>query len=139
MNNLSFEDIAPFIYWLSAVLFLLICLWRIESTVKPIVVNVVNGLAVNAGSNAMTYGLMIGYGLSASLSSLADQATILHWVIVAALAKVVGPFVTAMLAFAAKNNIGGPAAVTLPPLSAPPAPAAAAPAAPVTPAPAAGA
>lgn len=102
----TLADIAPFAWPLLVLLLLLVILRKIESTINPIVVSVVNGLANQASGNALTYGLMIGYGLSASLSSLADQATILGWPVVAAMAKVVGPFVTAMLAFAAKNSIG---------------------------------
>lgn len=99
-------DIAPLAWPLVVLLLLLVILRKIESTVNPIVVKVVSGLANQAGSNALTYGLMIGYGLSASLSALADQATILHWYVVAALAKVVNPCIVAMLAFAAKNSLG---------------------------------
>ncbi len=100
---------------------------RADAVVQPIVVNVVNGLAKQASTNALTYGLMIGYGLSASLQALADQATILHWLVIAALAKVCSPFITAMLAFAAKNDLGGsaksvtpsPTGTTTPPFAAP--------------------
>lgn len=117
----ALTDIAPFAWPLMVLLLLLVILRKIESTINPIVAGVVNGLANQASNNALTYGLMIGYGLSASLSSLADQATILHWPVIAAMAKVVGPFVTAMLAFAAKNSIGNipPAKLPSSPTTAP--------------------
>jgi len=106
MNLELASDVFPFVWPLIVLLILLIIIRKIESTINPIVVNVVNGLANQAGSNALTYGLMIGYGLSASLQSLAEQATILHWVTLAAMAKVINPCIVAMLAFAAKNDLG---------------------------------
>lgn len=112
-------DLAPFAWPLVVVLLLLVILRKIESTVNPVIVGVVNGLAKQANSNALAYGLAIGYGLSASLQALAEQATILHWLIVAAMAKVLNPFIVAMLAFAAKNTIGDappkPTGTTTPP------------------------
>lgn len=106
--DLIFDVISPLATPLAIVLLGLLFLRRADAVVQPIVVNVVNGLAKQAGSNALTYGLAIGYGLSASLQALADQATILHWLVIAAAAKVCGPFVTAMLAFAAKNSLSEP-------------------------------
>lgn len=108
---MSYDDaitIAPLAYPLTFLLGMLIIARKAESTFNPIVVKVVNGLADNAGSNALTYGLMIGYGMSAALSALAEQADKLGWVVIAAMAKVVNPFLIGMLAFAAKNNFGNP-------------------------------
>lgn len=105
MNYETISDIAPFAWPLIIVLILLVILRKIESTVNPIIVGVVGGLASQAQKNALGYGLAIGYGLSASLQALAEQATILHWVIIAAMAKVLNPFIVAMLAYAANNEI----------------------------------
>jgi hypothetical protein len=63
----------------------------------------VNGLADRADGNAMAFGLAMGYGLSASLSALAEQATALNWLILAALAKVINPFIVGVLAFTARG------------------------------------
>ncbi len=98
-------DISPFAWPLVVALVLLYLLNKVSNEVRPIVVNVVAGLAGQAQNNALTYGLMIGYGLSASLQSLAEQATLLHWFVLAAFAKVVNPCIVAMLAFAAKSDI----------------------------------
>ena len=107
MDNLI--DIAPFAWPAVVALVLLYLLRRVSARVDPIVINVVNGIASQAQSNALTYGLMIGYGLSASLQSLAEQATLLHWLVVAAIAKVINPCIVAMLAFAAKSDLTGKA------------------------------
>ena len=99
-------ETAPFAAPLFVALILLFILRRADAVVQPIVVNVVTGIAKQAQSNALAYGLAIGYGLSASLQALAEQATILHWLVIAAFAKVANPFIVAMLAYAAKSNIG---------------------------------
>lgn len=102
-------DIAPFTWPLVVMVGLLFILRKVETTVNPIVESVVRGVASSATGNALTYGLAIGYGLSASLQSLSEQATLLHWPIIAALAKVVNPCIVAMLAFAAKSDLTGKA------------------------------
>ncbi len=110
------------IVWpLVVALVVLFMLRRADAVVQPIVVNVVNGIAKQAGSNALTYGLAIGYGLSASLQSLSEQATLLHWPVVAAAAKVINPCIVAMLAFAAKSDLGNPPpkTTTTPPFTPP--------------------
>lgn len=105
MNYDTMLEIMPFAWPLIIVLILLVILRKIENTVNPIIAGVVSGMAVQAQKNALGYGLAIGYGLSASLQALAEQATILHWVIIAAMAKVLNPFIVAMLAYAANNEI----------------------------------
>lgn len=115
---MDFIDVAPFAWPLVVALVLLYLLRRVSDRVDPIVINVVNGIAIQAQSNALTYGLAIGYGLSASLQSLSEQATLLHWPVIAAAAKVVNPCIVAMLAFAAKSDLAGkgipPAPASLP-------------------------
>lgn len=96
-------DLLPFAWPLVVASVLLYLLHRVSNEVKPIVVGVVNGLAKQASSNALAYGLAIGYGLSASLQALAEQATMLDWPIIAAFAKIANPFIVAMLAFAANG------------------------------------
>ncbi len=96
-------DIAPFAWPLVVALVLLYLLRKVSNEVQPIVVSVVSGLAKQANTNALAYGLAIGYGLSASLQALAEQATVLQWPLIAAFAKVANPFIVAMLAFAANG------------------------------------
>lgn len=96
-------DVAPFAWPLVVALVLLYLLNKVSHQVQPIIVGVVSGLAKQANSNALAYGLAIGYGLSASLQALAEQATLLHWPIIAAIAKIANPFIVAMLAFAANG------------------------------------
>lgn len=105
MNTLA-DIFAPLVWPLCFLLVALVLLWQIREQLSPVINGVVGGLAKNAQSNALTYGLAIGYGLSAALQALAEQATALQWVYVAAAAKVMNPFIVAMLAFAAKNNLG---------------------------------
>lgn len=125
MDSLA-EILFPLATPLAIVLLGLFMLRKADAVVQPIVINVVNGLAKQAGSNSLFFGLMIGYGLSAGLQSLAEQATILHWLILAAAAKVLNPIIVAMLAFCAKNgmtdNAKPPAGTTTPPFPAPPSP-----------------
>jgi hypothetical protein len=71
---------------------------------RPVLTKVIGGLAERAGVNALGFGLAMGYGLSASLSSLAEQATVLNWLVLAALAKVVNPFIIGVLAYTARST-----------------------------------
>ncbi len=96
------KDLAPLIVGLFFLGFIVVaCL-----AMRPVVVKMVDGLAAKADGNAMAFGLAMGYGLSASLSALADQATLLGWLVIAAMAKVVSPFIVGVLAFTARS--GGP-------------------------------
>ena len=96
------KDFAPLVVGLFFIGFMVVaCL-----AMRPVVVKMVEGLATKADSNAMAFGLAMGYGLSASLSALAEQATALNWLILAALAKVINPFIVGVLAFTARS--GGP-------------------------------
>jgi len=87
--------LAVFLFWLAV---------RIRNDVQPIVVNVINGVARQAGTNAVPCAIAIGFGLSASLEALAEQATALHWLLIAAGCKVVQPFIVAVLAYATQNG-----------------------------------
>ncbi len=120
------EALAPLVWPLIVLIIVLFLLRRADAVVQPIVIKVVDGLAKQAGSNSLFFGLMIGYGLSAGLQSLAEQATILKWLIIAAMAKVLNPIIVAMLAFCAKNGLAdqtksAPTGTTTPPFPAPPA------------------
>jgi hypothetical protein len=94
------KDFAPLIVGLFFIGFMVVaCL-----AARPVVVKMIEGLATKADSNAMAFGLALGYGLSASLSALAEQATLLGWLIIAAMAKVVSPFIIGVLAFTARKD-----------------------------------
>jgi hypothetical protein len=69
---------------------------------RPVIAKMVAGMADKAAGNPLAFGLALGYGLSASLSALAEQATALNWLILAAMAKVVSPFIVGVLAFTAR-------------------------------------
>jgi hypothetical protein len=94
------KDLAPLIVGLFFLGFIVVaCL-----AARPVIAKMIAGLATKADSNAMAFGLALGYGLSASLSALADQATALGWLIIAAMAKVVSPFIVGVLAFTARKD-----------------------------------
>lgn len=98
-------ELAPIGVPLTVILAILLIVRKADAVVQPIVINVVNGIARQAQSNALGYGLAIGYGFSASLQALAEQATIMQWPLLAAFAKVANPFIVALLAYAAKSEI----------------------------------
>lgn len=97
------QQIWPFIPLLLAV-FLFWGAYSIRRDVQPIMVNVIGGVAKSAGTNAVACAIAIGFGLSASLEALAEQATALHWLLIAAFCKVANPFIVAVLAYATQNG-----------------------------------
>lgn len=99
---------SQFIWPLAFMLVALVCVRQFFQDVRPIFVNVVKGVATQAQSNAAAYALAIGFGLSASLATLADQATALDWPYVAAFAKVIQPFVAGCVAYATQNKFVAP-------------------------------
>lgn len=89
---------------LITILFVFVVYLNLRRDLQPIVVSVVGGVAKQAQTNAVACALAFGFGLSASLEALSDQATVLHWVVVAALCKVLNPFIVAVLAYATQNG-----------------------------------
>lgn len=90
---------------------------RITGDVRPIFVNIVGGVAKDAGSNAKGYAIACMFGLSASLSAFYDVFSQLDahtfasltWHQYAGLwAKVLNPFIVAALAYATQNKFVGP-------------------------------
>lgn len=124
------QQIWPFIPLLLAV-FLFWAAYSIRRDVQPIMVNVIGGVAKSAGTNAVACAIAIGFGLSASLEALSEQATALHWLLIAAFCKVANPFIVAVLAYATQNGFvkkdGTPMNAGAPSVTAAPFPPAAAP------------
>lgn len=85
-------------------LFMMWGIIRLRKEMQPIFVNVVSGVAQKAQTNAVACAIAMGFGLSASLEALSDQATIMHWLVIAALCKVANPFIVAVLAYATQNG-----------------------------------
>jgi len=123
-------DFLPLVWPLVVVLGILIWSRRLGADMRPIVINVVRGVAVNAKSNAVAYAIAIGFGLSASLSAFIDvfqqmdQEAFknLTWHQYFALwAKVLNPFVVAVLAYATQNKFkSGGLDISVPPVEVPP-------------------
>lgn len=89
---------------------------RLASDFRPIVTNVISGVAQDAQSNARAYAVAILFGLSASFSAFwdvfhaLDSASLLamSWHQYFALwTKVLNPFIVAILAYATKSEFKG--------------------------------
>lgn len=89
---------------------------RLASDLRPIFTNVVGGVAKSAQSNAPAYAIAILFGLSASLSAFIDvfkelsasALSAMSWHQYATLwAKVLNPFIVAVLAYATQNKFRG--------------------------------
>ncbi len=89
---------------------------RLSRDMRPIFVNIVGGVAKQAGSNASAYAIAIMFGLSASLSAFVDvfkditpdkfhELGFLQFL--ALCAKVLNPFIVAVLAYATQNKFNG--------------------------------
>lgn len=115
MNTVPFDPsqyIWPMVFLLASVY--LIRLFRTDF--HPIFSNVISGVADGAKSNATAYGIAIMFGLSASLSAFVDvfkdlSVQSFHVLSVhqylALWAKVLNPFVVAILAYATQNKFRG--------------------------------
>lgn len=119
-------NLLPFVWPLVALLAFLIVSRRVASDFRPIFVNVVDGVAKAAGSNAQAYGIAILFGLSASLSAFYDvfsqvdakAFSDMTWHQYAAMwSKVLNPFCVAILAYATQNKFVPSPSKTNPPFS----------------------
>ena len=91
----------------------LVILRQLREELSPIISNVVRGVANSAQSNATAYAIAIMFGLSASLSAFYDvfsgldraafDALSVHQYL-ALVAKVMNPFIVAVLAYATQNK-----------------------------------
>ncbi|HUD74524.1 MAG TPA: hypothetical protein VMQ76_05580 [Terracidiphilus sp.] len=141
MNTLLYPP--PVVWPLTFLLIVLVFMRQASEEVRPIVRGVVTGIAKNATSNASAYAIAFAFGLSASISAFIDvfkdltSAALggLSWHQYAVMwAKVLNPFVVAILAYATQNGFKpqqsplptGPAPATtttpIPPPTNPPTP-----------------
>lgn len=80
----------------------LVVLRQVKHTIGPIVQGMSLTLRVQAQRYAMAWALATMYAAAASLQALGEVAASLHWVYVAAFAKVTQPAVVAIIAFVNK-------------------------------------
>lgn len=106
-------DMLQLIWPLSFVLLGLFVLRKVEGDMRPIVTNMVNGLAGEASRNSKQWGIAIMFGLSASLAAFYDVFSELTTKDMAALSwhqyaaywtKVMNPFIVAVLAYVTQSN-----------------------------------
>ena len=96
--------VADSIVWpLALVLVALMVLRRFSALIDPLLHEVVGGLSGHAKRYAFAYAMAMVYAAAASLQALADEATRLGWVYVAASAKVIQPGAVALIAYVSKS------------------------------------
>lgn len=130
-------DMLQLVWPLSFVLCFIFILRKVEGDVRPIVTNMVNGLAAGAQRNATQWAIALAFGVSASLSAFYDvfndlaarDLAALSWHQYAALwSKVLNPFIIATLAYVTQSNFkpatggGGGGQTTQPFSTVPPSP-----------------
>lgn len=106
-------DALQIIWPLTFLLLMLIALRQLRDDVNPIFKSVIGGLTTDASRNAKQYAIAIGFGLSASLSAFVDVFKELDAASLKALgwhqyaadwAKVINPFVVAVLAYTTQSS-----------------------------------
>jgi hypothetical protein len=111
-------DPTQFVWPLVVMLTALIVTRRLATDFRPIVENVISGVAKDAQSNARAYAIAVLFGLSASFSAFWDvfhsldssSLVAMSWHQYAALwTKVLNPFIVAILAYATKSDFKGAA------------------------------
>lgn len=125
-------DPSQFIWPLVALLAAVYFSRKVATDVRPIFINVINGVASGAKTNWMAYGIAILFGLSASLSAFIDVfkdmshqafASMSMHQYLALWGKVLQPFIVAILAYATQNKFKAPAppasSVSAPPFPTP--------------------
>ena len=110
------EVLSSLVWPLVVVLLGLFVLRRIRQNMDPIFDQVVSGVAKSARANAPAYAIAILFGLSASLSAFVDVFKEMNRDAILAMswhqylvcwAKVLNPFVVAILAYATQNKFKG--------------------------------
>ena len=99
---MTFADTLPLIWPLAFILVALFVLRQVRDDVRPIFVNVVSGVAVNAKQYSLMYAMAFMYASSASLQALGEVAIAFGWIHVAAFAKVAQPGMIAVIAYVTK-------------------------------------
>jgi len=118
----------PYLWPLAFLLLALLVLHTVRETIRPVVGSIIAGLSKHAAANAPAYAIAIGFGLSASLASFIDvfqtmtsdkiEALSYHQY-AALLAKVLNPFVVAILAYATQSRFKQGVSETKPPFTQP--------------------
>ncbi len=84
---------------LSFILIALILLRQLRDEVRPIFSGMIGTLAKQSSSNAVAWAVGIMMGTLASLQALGEVAQQLHWIYVAAFAKVLQPGLAGIVAY----------------------------------------
>ncbi len=111
----NLQEALTMLWPLIFLLITLVCLWRVEKEMKPVVTGVITGLATNAAQKALLYAMGALYFAAASLQALGEVSTSFGWVHVAAFAKVLQPGVVAIIAYVTKPPAISQANPTPPP------------------------
>ncbi len=96
---MSCPDYCSPVWPLTFILVSLFILHRVGSDLKPVFRNVVNGVAVNAQSNAMRYAMAAMLGSLAMMQALGDVAREENWRFVSAFARIAQPALAAIVGF----------------------------------------
>lgn len=103
----------PVVWPLTFLLVALVVIHLVREEVKPIIRAVVAGLSTDAATHSKTYATYIAFGLSASLAawveafkdlSAANAADLSYWQFSAIFARILNPFIVAILAAAYRNG-----------------------------------
>lgn len=122
--NIVTETLASAVWPLAFILVSLVVLHNLRETLSPVITALMAGLAKQAQTNAGAWAIAIGFGLSASLAAFYDvfsqldyvtQKGMSGWQLAALFAKVLNPFVVAMLARLTMQKPVGSTGLTVPP------------------------
>lgn len=125
MNILDFfTEFGSSLVWpLVVILIGLVVLREAGEELRPIFVSIIGGVAKSASANATAYAIAMLFGLSASLSAFVDVFHALTKEGLAAMswhqylslwAKVLNPFIVAVLAYATQNKFKGAGSTSAP-------------------------
>lgn len=121
------DDVWP----LSFLLVSLVVLRQLRDDLRPIATGVINGVAAQSSRNALAWAFGLMIATLGSLNALVEVAEKMHWIYLAAFAKVLQPGLAAVIGYVTKSP-GQQKDQTTPPTSTTPP----FPASPSTPAPA---
>lgn len=92
-------DASSIVWPLSFILIALILLRQLRDDVHPIFVGMVGSLAKQSSNNAVAWAVGIMMGLLGSLEALGEVAQQMHWLYLAAFAKVLQPGLAAIVSY----------------------------------------
>lgn len=94
------DILAPMATPLSIVLIGLVLLRELRQEMRPIFVGMITGLAAQSTTNAVVFGIGLLVFVNGVATAAADEFTKLHWVGLAATAKMLAPGVSGLLGYA---------------------------------------